>query len=210
MLSPQDGDDDLLQFVPDEKVDDEASWVELPENAMLPCASLGDYLFSEDMFTKEDWPAGETWPGHDADTSPVGAMLVPPEFIVTQSNESLIDAPVSLPNIATRSPQACSFTLYRHPNVDYHGLDPAESGLSNHGPRIVDLEEPEDSVPCANLTHSLHDQCFSGEHEQLMQGFLDVSEDFEVMDGWSERDEDMGSLLFEDKTGDDFDVIDWL
>lgn len=204
MSLPQDDDDSLLRSIPDAKIDDEASWVELPEIATSPCALPADYFQTlpddSDIFAKEEWFEDGMWRLHEAD-----AMLAPSESIMcdAQSDESLIDASISLASIATRSPQSCSFTLYHHQDVDYCELDPAASGLGDDGSHLTRLEEAETSALFENLTHSLlftpHDHCFSDDREQLIPGCEDDSESFEILDSCSEGEEveDSDSILFE-------------
>ncbi|KAH0832191.1 hypothetical protein J3R83DRAFT_13109 [Lanmaoa asiatica] len=223
---PQDDDDSLLPCMPDAGVDDEVSWVKQPEITTSVCALLADsyQTLPEDMdvFAKEDWPDDGMWRLLGADTSPGEC-----EFDA-QSDESLISASTPLASITTRSPQACSFTLYHHLDVDYHEPDPAASGLRYDPSQLAYLEGSGTWALLANLTHSPshvpNEHHYSEKYEQLMQelGCQVDSESFETLDSSSERDEveDSESILFDldedgrqspdatDKT--DFDAyLDW-
>lgn len=203
MSLPQD-DEDL--FVPDDMVEDEFSWVELPDIATSPCHLLADchQTLPDDMdiFAKEGWPEEGMWHLNEADTGRVDAMLAPSDTIMwkAQSDESLINTSVSLAS-TTRSSQACSFTLYHPQDVGGDEVDPAASGLHDNGSHLAHLEESGTSAVFTILAHSPlnstpHDRCFSDDHEQLMQ----ASDSFETLDEREDSDSD-SILMFELGTG---------
>ena len=173
----------MLRCIPDVRVDDEGSWVELPDVATTPCVDAYQTLEDMDVFA-EEWPENDMWRLDDAD------VCLDSQGFDDQSDESLIGGSISLASITMHSPQAGVVALYHHQYVDNDGLDPAGSGLCY---TVSQLGDGTSAVLASSPSHELHDPYYSERGEQVMGNVGTSGEGFDrtLWDGY-----DSDTILF--------------
>ncbi|KAG9315594.1 hypothetical protein JVU11DRAFT_3232 [Chiua virens] len=207
----QDDEDSLVESIPDERIDNEVSWIELPEIVtVLP--DDHDQMLTEDVDVfAQEWPDDGIWCLLEADANVVDGL---PATTEPQSEGSLIDTVISLAGITTRSPKASTPTLNHHQDV----ADPATSGSRYSDLQFTHLEDPGAWAPFKpSPSYAPHDCPENSEQVMRYLGTCQMySESFESIDNSTEdaEIEDSDSILLTDVDITEFagmeGDLDWL